>query len=88
MILNATCKVLAVCAFIGMVASGAGVEASSAETRFPAFLSVPQTAAPAMDGKLDDPAWQNAASFVSLLDQTTPDKSLSYPDNRPLTIDS
>ncbi|MFH1969364.1 MAG: glycoside hydrolase domain-containing protein, partial [Verrucomicrobiota bacterium] len=66
------------------IAADAGVAASSAETRFPAFLAVPQTAAPAMDGKLDDPAWRNAASFVSLLDQTNPDKSLSYPDNRPL----
>ncbi|MFH1970691.1 MAG: hypothetical protein ABIJ53_10285, partial [Verrucomicrobiota bacterium] len=65
MSINTTCKILAACALAGMAASS--VAAASAETRFPAFLAVPQTAAPAMDGKLDDPAWRNAASFVSLL---------------------
>jgi hypothetical protein len=37
-----------------------------------------------MNGKLDDAAWRNAASLVALTDQTHPEKSLSYPDNRPL----
>ncbi|MEI6503297.1 MAG: LamG-like jellyroll fold domain-containing protein, partial [Armatimonadota bacterium] len=66
------------------IATDAGVEAVTAESRFPTFLAVPQTAAPTLDGKLSDPAWQQAASFVSLLDATTPAKSLRYPDNRPL----
>lgn len=66
------------------IATDAGVEAVTAEARFPTYLAVPQTAAPNLDGKLDDRAWQNAASFVSLLDVTTPARSLSYPDNRPL----
>lgn len=55
-----------------------------AETRFPTFLRVPKTTAPTMDGKLDDQPWQRAASFVALVDLTVPEKSLSYPDNRPL----
>ncbi|MHB8993687.1 MAG: glycoside hydrolase domain-containing protein [Armatimonadota bacterium] len=66
------------------IADDAGVEAVTAEARYPTFLAVPRAAAPTMDGKLDDPAWQNAASFVSLLDSVNPAKSLSYPDNRPL----
>lgn len=66
------------------ISADAGVEAVTAETRYPTFLAVPRTAAPTMDGKLDDPAWGSAASFVSLLDATTPAKSLSYHNNRPL----
>lgn len=66
------------------IALDAGVDVVSAQTRYPSFLSIPKTAAPAMNGKLDDPAWKNAASFVALNDQTTAEKSLSYPDNRPL----
>lgn len=68
------------------IAADAGIEAPSAETRFPTFLAVPQAAAPAVDGTLDEPAWQAAASFVSLLDMTQPEKSLTYPENRPLLL--
>lgn len=59
-------------------------DAPDAATRFPTFLRVPKTVAPAMDGRLDDPAWENAASFVTLVDLTVPEKSFSYPENRPL----
>lgn len=45
---------------------------------------MPQAPPPTLDGRLDDPAWQQAASFVSLLDAVHPEKSLSYSDNRPL----
>jgi len=68
------------------IAADAGVEAPAAETRFPTLLAVPQVAAPSVDGKLDEPAWQAAASFVSLLDMTKPAASLAYPDNRPLLL--
>jgi len=66
------------------IAADAGVEALTAEARFPTFLAVPQAPAPVLDGRLDDAAWQHAASFVSLLDAVRPEKSLTYPDNRPL----
>ena len=68
------------------IGADAGVEVASAETRFPPFLSVPQSAAPVMDGSLDEPAWKRAASFVSLVDQSRPERSLSYPHNRPLFL--
>ncbi|NLF16891.1 MAG: hypothetical protein GX595_06485, partial [Lentisphaerae bacterium] len=67
------------------IAADAGVEAGTALGRYPTTLSVPRlAAAPAVDGRLDDPAWQGAASVVSLLDQGRPEASLSYPGNRPL----
>lgn len=66
------------------IAADAGIDAVSADARYPTFLAVPRTAAPTLDGKLDDAAWQQAASFVSLLDAVTPARPLSYPDNRPL----
>ncbi|MCC6443890.1 MAG: hypothetical protein IT210_10610 [Armatimonadetes bacterium] len=71
-------------ALAGLTAGGsADVVTLAMEERSPAFLSVPMAAAPVIDGRLDDPAWRSAASFVSLLDQTDPKKSFSYPDNRP-----
>ena len=66
------------------MAADANVEVTKAIDRFPTHLAVPQNVAPVMDGKLDDEVWQQASSFVALVDQVEPAKSLAYPDNRPL----
>ena len=78
---NASCAVLLT---FMLTACLCVADTPGVETRFPPFLRVPKTVAPAMDGKLDDEAWQRAASFVTLVDLTVPEKSLWYPDNRPL----
>jgi len=66
------------------IAAEAGIEVVSARARYPTLLAVPKAPAPTLDGKLDEPAWQRAASFVTLLDAVRPERSLTYPDNRPL----
>ncbi|MBQ9338593.1 MAG: hypothetical protein IJS14_14980, partial [Lentisphaeria bacterium] len=46
-----------------------GVKAKPAPEQFPAILLIPETQKkPEIDGKLDDPAWQCAGSFIGLND--------------------
>lgn len=66
------------------ILAAAGIKALDASKQYKPFLAVPQTAAaPAIDGKLDDQAWQYAASMITLIDGQKPDESLSYKDNNP-----
>lgn len=67
------------------IAGDAGKRAEDIEKKYPAYLSVPMVSkAPSLNSKLDDPAWLQAASFVSLTDLNMPDESLTYTNNRPL----
>ena len=46
-----------------------GIRTKSAPEQFPAILLIPETQKkPEIDGKLDDPAWQCAGSFIGLND--------------------
>lgn len=69
------------------IAGDAGKKLENLEQKYPAYLSVPMVSQPPqINGKLDDPAWRQAASFVSLADSKAPADSLTYENNRPLFV--
>ncbi len=66
------------------IASLSGVKIKAAK-KIDSFIVVSQvTKSPEIDGKLDDPAWQQASSFISLIDGKLPTQSLAYPPNNVL----
>ncbi len=67
----------------GEIMNECGVKATQASERYPARLSIPETsAAPVIDGKLDDKAWNQAGSFIGLADlRGNPFKGWRLPPN-------
>ncbi len=66
------------------IMAAAGIEAVDASKEFKTFLAVPKvSAAPAMDGMLNDEVWQRASSMITLIDGQKPEESFSYKDNNP-----
>jgi Concanavalin A-like lectin/glucanases superfamily/Glycoside hydrolase 123, N-terminal domain len=62
----------------------AGLKAVDKTKDIKSFLTVPKVKkGPVVDGTLKDPAWQRAASFITLIDGGKPSESLSYKMNSP-----
>ncbi len=67
----------------GEIMKECGVNTNTAPEQYPARLSIPEVATPpAMDGKLDDKAWNQAASLIGLADlRGNPFKGWRLPPN-------